>query len=145
MSGSGLEPLPDLESYRECAPFALRGPHRVGLLDLSVDGIEASVFYPAELADGGERASYQLERWLPEEAQEKIPPGAVEPFEMDAYRDVPIDRAQRWPVVVFSHGFAGYRLQSSFLLTHLASWGFVVVSAEHPGRGLAAVLKRRAR
>ena len=44
-----------------------------------------------------------------------------------------------YPLVLFSHGFAGYRLQSTFLTTHLASWGFVVAAVEHPYRNLTAV------
>lgn len=47
---------------------------------------------------------------------------------------------ERAPLVLFSHGFAGYRLQSSELTAHVASWGFVVASAEHPERNLGAVL-----
>jgi predicted dienelactone hydrolase len=45
--------------------------------------------------------------------------------------------------VLFSHGFGGYRVQSAFLTTHLASWGFVVAAPEHPSRDLAAVLGGR--
>ena len=44
-----------------------------------------------------------------------------------------------YPLVLFSHGLAGYRLQSSFLTSHLASWGFVVAAVEHPYRNLTAV------
>ena len=62
-------------------------------------------------------------------------------FEMDCDRRPP-DRAGDggpFPLVLFSHGFAGYRLQSTFLTTHLASWGFVVATVEHPYRNLTAV------
>ena len=37
------------------------------------------------------------------------------------------------PVVLFSHGFAGTRLQSRFLCTHLASHGYVVAAPDHAG------------
>ena len=45
-----------------------------------------------------------------------------------------------FPVVLFSHGFTGIRVQSSFLMSHLASWGMVVVAPEHPSRDLTNVL-----
>jgi predicted dienelactone hydrolase len=37
------------------------------------------------------------------------------------------------PVVLFSHGFAGTRMQSRFLCTHLASHGYLVASPDHAG------------
>ena len=37
------------------------------------------------------------------------------------------------PLVVFSHGNSGLRRQSTFLTTHLASWGFVVAAPDHTG------------
>ena len=48
------------------------------------------------------------------------------------YRDVA--RAPgTFPLVVYSHGSSSTRVDDFHLLTHLASHGFVVVSAEHPG------------
>jgi len=46
----------------------------------------------------------------------------------------------KFPLVLFSHGFAGFRDQSSFLTTRLASWGFVVAAPDHPGRDLTEVV-----
>jgi predicted dienelactone hydrolase len=37
------------------------------------------------------------------------------------------------PVILFSHGFAGTRMQSRFLCTHLASRGYVVAAPDHTG------------
>jgi predicted dienelactone hydrolase len=49
-----------------------------------------------------------------------------------AYRDVP--RAPgRFPLVVFSHGNQGIRIQSLFFALHLASHGYVVASPDHHG------------
>lgn len=36
------------------------------------------------------------------------------------------------PLVVYSHGFMSYRGEGAYLLRHLASHGFVVVSADYP-------------
>lgn len=41
------------------------------------------------------------------------------------------------PLVVFSHGMAGHRRQSTFLCTHLASHGYVVAAPDHGGSTLA--------
>ena len=35
--------------------------------------------------------------------------------------------------VLLVHGFSGHRRESTFMATHLASHGFLVVSADHPG------------
>lgn len=53
---------------------------------------------------------------------------------------MPASDAGPFPLVLFSHGFASYRTQSTFLTTHLASWGFVVVSPDYLERGLRSVL-----
>ena len=45
-----------------------------------------------------------------------------------------------FPGVVFSHGMAGHRRQSTFLCTHLASHGFVVASPDHVGNTLPEML-----
>ncbi|CAN0476672.1 unnamed protein product, partial [Phaeothamnion confervicola] len=45
-----------------------------------------------------------------------------------------------FPVLLFSHGAVGYRLQSTFLTAHLASWGYVVAAPDHPSRDLFNVL-----
>lgn len=141
-SGPMLEPLPDLSTYTACAPYVEPGPFVAGVTTIQVDGSPVEVFYPSSQAVDGTmaRASYDLRDWLPDGARQMIPDAEPTTFEMMAYRDVTFDTEMPRPVVIFSHGFAGYRLQSSFLLAHLASWGVVVASAEHPGRGLAAVL-----
>lgn len=45
-----------------------------------------------------------------------------------------------YPVVVFSHGMGGTRLQSVDYTTHLASRGYVVIAAEHPGRMMGDIV-----
>lgn len=46
-----------------------------------------------------------------------------------------------YPVVVFAHGFSGFSGQSLPQMTHWASRGFVVVSADHPSVGLRTFLR----
>jgi len=38
-----------------------------------------------------------------------------------------------FPLVIFSHGFAGHRRQSTHFCTHLASHGYIVASMDHVG------------
>jgi len=42
--------------------------------------------------------------------------------------------------VVFSHGYSGYRDQSSFLTSRLATWGFVVAAPDFLASDLTALL-----
>jgi len=54
-------------------------------------------------------------------------------------RDAPLDRsAAPYPLIVFSHGYTGIRRQSTSYTSHLASHGYVVVSADYPLTNLAA-------
>jgi dienelactone hydrolase len=54
-------------------------------------------------------------------------------------RDAPLADGS-FPLVLFSHGYSGIRQQSSFLTSHLASWGMVVAAPEHASRDLEHVL-----
>ncbi len=50
-----------------------------------------------------------------------------------AYENIPSNRSDGpYPVLVFSHGWNGFRQQSTFLMQELASHGYVVVALEHP-------------
>ena len=60
-------------------------------------------------------------------------------FAIDGQRDAAIAEG-RFPVVLFSHGYSGFRQQSSFLTAHLASQGMIVVAPDHAGRDLFHVL-----
>jgi hypothetical protein len=123
-------------------PYAGRGPFVAGVTTLSLHGIAVEVFYPADAgAEAGKsKEAYDLREWLPDETSAKISDADAPRYPMDAYRDIDASHARRFPVVLFSHGLGGYRLQSSFLMTHLASWGFVVAAPEHPERGLKTLL-----
>ena len=45
------------------------------------------------------------------------------------------------PLIVFSHGNSGFRRQSTFLTTHLASRGFVVAAPDHTGNTLFEMVR----
>jgi len=47
--------------------------------------------------------------------------------------DVAMPAGGSYPLIVFSHGYGGFNIQSLGLMEHLASHGFVVVSPNHTG------------
>lgn len=55
-------------------------------------------------------------------------------------RDADVASEGAFPLVVFSHGNGGLRFQSIFLMEHLASHGYVVVSADHTGNSVVTVV-----
>lgn len=50
-------------------------------------------------------------------------------------------REGEFPVVAFSHGFGAHRRQSTFLCTHLASHGYVVVAPDHTGNTVIEMMQ----
>lgn len=122
--------------------FTVPGPYAVGERTAKLrSGIPVEIWYPARAADvaGRKVASYDLVDWLPPFLQALVPPGASVTYPSGGVRGVPVARG-RFPLVVFSHGYAGFRDQSTFLTSMLASWGFVVAAPDHPSRDLTRVL-----
>ncbi|MCB9620717.1 MAG: dienelactone hydrolase family protein [Sandaracinus sp.] len=123
------------------ARFDEVGPYASGVTTLDVDGVLVEVWYPASLEStaGLARDVYDMRDTLPADTRATIPADAPTTYVMDAYRDVPVASGS-FPVVYFSHGLGGFRLQSTAITTHLARWGYVVVAPEHAERNLEAVL-----
>lgn len=126
-----------------CATWAAPGPWTVGQTTIEVDGSPVEVWYPGAAGSwqGAERASYDIRDWLPQDTASLVPDEAAPVFDLPAWRDVPAAGDGPFPLVLFSHGFSGYRMQSATLLAHIASWGYVVASPEHPERGLAQIVE----
>jgi len=105
-----------------------RGPHAVGVASLAVAGPEGrslalDVWYPADPTDAAGR--------------EPAPHTLGQPH------DAVLGAAARpgpHPLLLFSHGNSGLRQQSTFLTTHLASWGFVVAAPDHAGNTFVEML-----
>jgi predicted dienelactone hydrolase len=76
--------------------------------------LATEIWYPAADPTSGSQAAHPLNR--PHAANADANPSAGP-----------------YPLVVFSHGNSGLRHQSTFLTTHLASWGFVVAAPDHTG------------
>lgn len=117
-----------------------RGPHPVGVMSYEASDparagrkVSLELWYPAEASICGQD--------LRESTQDHYAlfGGLKEPQE--AVRDAAAQKDLARPVVLFSHGFAGHRRQSTFLCTHLASHGFVVVSPDHSGNTMHDMMK----
>ncbi len=107
------------------------------------------VWYPAKVDGNAKQSSY------------KNVTRSHLAFELraSAFRDAPaIARDGKFPLVVLSHGYTGYRTIMFYLGEHLASHGYVVVGVDHrdstnedvdfsksPGSGFASTLLNRAR
>lgn len=123
--------------------FVKRGPYGVGetTLRLPTSDAPVEVWYPARKKDvrGKPKARYDVVDWLPPLLKGMVPAGESVTYPSGGVRGVDVAPGT-FPLVVFSHGFAGYRDQSSFLTAWLASWGFVVAAPDHHSRDLTAVL-----
>ena len=60
-------------------------------------------------------------------------------FKNTAYRDAPVAEGV-FPLIIFSHGNGGFRMQSVFWCEHLASHGYIVVAPDHTGNSAATVI-----
>lgn len=119
--------------------FTEAGPYPVGVTTLQIEGGPmVEVWYPgAEGTDGQD--SYDVRDFVPAAVKDLLQGDVDATFAYTAGRDAAVADGV-FPVVLFSHGFSGMRLQSTFLTSHLASWGMVVVSPDHPSRDLEHAL-----
>lgn len=104
------------------------------------------VWYPAQSVAGIGRAA-----WMPEAAQVApaiagwldLPEFSLDHLKyvrMPSYTDAPLAQGDDlFPVLLFSHGWGGFRAQTSFLMHELASNGYIVVSLEYPYVSLMTV------
>lgn len=89
------------------------------------------IWYPAEAEGPG--YDYQLSELVPADVRSEI--GDLGTLPTSAVRDASAAK-RSFPLVVFSHGNAGVRMQSTYLTVNLASHGYVVASADHAGNTL---------
>lgn len=120
---------------------AVRGPWPVGTRTVTIDDLTVEVFYPAAESPSGDPVRFDIRDALPPDEAAKIS-DEQNPWQIcDCGRDLPVDDAfGPYPVIVFVHGTAGWRTQSLRHLTHWASRGFVVLTADHPGLMLRDIL-----
>lgn len=135
-----LAPPTDPISAASLSDLADRGPYPVGVATLlGADGLTVDVWYPAD-ADPSATDSYDIRDFVPDLIRDLLTGDVDSVFTYPASRNAaPLIESQT-PMVVFSHGFSGMRLQSALLTSHLASWGMVVAAPDHPSRDLVNVL-----
>lgn len=119
--------------------YAEAGPYPVGVTTLQLaKGPSVEVWYPAVEGTTGTE-TYDVRDFTPEAVKALLTGDVPATYTYDAGRDAEVADGT-FPVVLFSHGFTGMRLQSTFLTSHLASYGMIVVSPDHPSRDLMNVL-----
>ena len=121
--------------------FDERGPYDVGVATIELGDRQTEVYYPALPDAEAETEIFDTLSVFPENLQDFIPEELSGLTETNAYRDAaPITDAPEGglPIVVYSHGFGGFRQVATFHTTHLASWGYVVLSTDHLERGISA-------
>lgn len=146
MAGAYLFPVPD--------PFPITGPYQVGtrvvhLVDpdrKEIYGTDpdaprefmAQIWYPAEPGP-----SYQQAQWMP--AIKFAGPALAEMLDLpyfalnhlkyvkgNAFLEAPpISPSEGFPVLIFSHGWEGFKEQNIFQVEELASQGYVVIGINH--------------
>ena len=119
-------------------PFA-RGTHPVGVrsetwTDAARDRmLPVEIWYPADAQHTGADLDPATQDaypaiWLTGDMDPANPPLIPQAAVRDA-----TPAALPGQLLLFTHGYAGHRREGTYLCTHLASHGYVVVSADHPG------------
>jgi len=138
------------------------GPYKVGVTSLElVDGTRPEIYSEAP----GQKRRLMVQIWYPglPEAQAKpaawLPDAAIlapaiatysgfPPFFLDhlqwvrtnSYLEAELDPAGKpYPLLLFSHGWNGWRGQNVHHMEELASHGYIVVSIDHPYAAIATV------
>lgn len=116
------------------------GPYVVGTTTLDLEGRVVEVWYPADpgAEAGATKDVFEIRDLLPEALKSLVPDELNPRYETAAYLDIPASGDGPFPLVIFAHGFGAYPTEYQFLLTHLASWGFVVAGPDFNERSLLA-------
>ncbi len=133
---------PDAAPAAEEARYAESGPYAAGVMTVEIQpGRKMEVWYPApkESAEGVQPDTYYIRDFVAPALDALLAPDVNPPFTTDGYRGLPVSTDGPFPLVLFGHGVISFRLQSTFLTTHLASWGFVVMSPDYFERGLQSI------
>jgi len=127
------EPVPTLAA----ADLAEIGPYPVGVTTRELPtGNLVEIWYPAGPDAEGQTDTYMVRDFTPDVMRELVPEETNDRVTVDAGRDASVADDGPHPLVLFSHGSTSFRFQSTNLAHHLASWGMVVASADHPSRSL---------
>ena len=138
-SNSNLIQPGDPNAQTPAETYLEPGPFPVGVTTLTLErGPKVEVWYPAKDSHNA-TDTYDVRDFTPEAIKALLTGNAESTFTINAQRDASAAK-QKFPVVLFSHGASGIRVQSSFLTSHLASWGMVVIAPDHWSRDLPRAL-----
>ncbi|MGB8858868.1 MAG: hypothetical protein WCC60_06415 [Ilumatobacteraceae bacterium] len=128
-----------IDAAQQAMAYGEYGPYPVGVTTLQLEkGPKVEVWYPAVDGTTGTE-TYDVRDFVGEGIRAVLTGDVPSTYSYPAGRDADVADGT-FPVVLFSHGFTGMRLQSTFLTSNLASWGMIVVSADHPSRAMENVL-----
>lgn len=151
-----VDPLPFEEASATAAPDPTKfGPYPVGVRTVvfedtgrrKADGtprkLVTEIWYPAVQATRGQpTVSYDILQSFTAEQQAAIGVGTIPLLQTAAVRDAEPARAHgKFPLIIFSHGQAAIRWQSTYYTVLLASHGYVVASTDHEGGTLFDVVR----
>ena len=126
-------PAPDVTA----ADLAARGPYATGVTTRTLpEGGLVEIWYPADESAAGGTTAYNVREFLPPAIADLVPADIDDSFAIEGTRDAPVAGDGPHPIVLFSHGASSFRTQSSHIADHLASWGIVTASTDHPSRDL---------
>ena len=124
-----------IDIAEQALAYSQYGDFPVGVTTLQLaKGPKVEIWYPAAAGTSGTE-TYDMRDFVGEGIRAILTGDAPSTYSYPAGRDALLADGS-FPVVLFSHGVAGMRLQSSFLTSNLASWGMIVVSVDHPSRAL---------
>ena len=124
-----------IDIAEQALAYSQYGDFPVGVTTLQLaKGPKVEIWYPAAAGTSGTE-TYDMRDFVGEGIRAILTGDAPSTYSYPAGRDALLAGGS-FPVVLFSHGVAGMRLQSSFLTSNLASWGMIVVSVDHPSRAL---------
>ena len=134
-----VAPTTTVDPAELATAYSEYGPHPVGVATLQLpDGTPVEVWYPAIAGSDGTEV-VDMRSYLPPAIDALLIPDAPTTYSYSATRDAEVADGS-FPVVLFSHGAAGVRVQSTAITSNLASWGMIVLSPQHPSRDLNAAL-----
>lgn len=151
-----VDELPFPEASATDAPNPAQfGPYPVGVRTVVIedtgrrkpDGtprqLVTEIWYPAAQATRGQpTVDYDIFNVFTPEQQASIGVGTIPLLKTAAVRDAEPARLHgKFPLIIFSHGQAAIRWQSTYYTVLLASHGYVVVSADHEGGRLYDVVR----
>ena len=132
-------PNATLDPATEAMAYTEPGEYPVGVTTLELAaGNKVEVWYPAIAGTTGTE-SYDVRDFVPDAIRALLTADIPASYTYTAGRDASVADGA-FPIVLFSHGYSGIRLQSTFLTSHLASWGMIVIAPDHWSRDLNHVL-----